>query len=47
MQTECDKALKQIIQGFRECQNAFTAIGDELGSLFCLCCWKVTCLVFE
>lgn len=36
MQTECDKALKKIIQGLRECQNAFTAIGDETRQLILL-----------
>lgn len=36
MQTECDKALKQIIHGFRECRNAFTAIGDETRQLILL-----------
>lgn len=29
MQKECDMTLKQIIRGFQECRNAFTAIGDE------------------
>lgn len=29
MQRECEKNLKQIIQGFQKCRKAFTAIGDE------------------
>ena len=29
MQRECEKNLKQIIQGFQKCREAFTAIGDE------------------
>ncbi len=33
MQRECEETLKQIINGFRECRNAFTAIGDETRQL--------------
>lgn len=29
MQRECGETLKQIINGFRECKNAFTAIAGE------------------
>lgn len=36
MERECEENLKQIIKGFRECQNAFTAIGDETRQLILL-----------
>lgn len=36
MKRECEEQLKQIISGFRECQNAFTAIGDETRQLILL-----------
>lgn len=36
MERECKENLKQIIKGFRECQNAFTAIGDETRQLILL-----------
>ncbi|WP_130861294.1 ArsR/SmtB family transcription factor [Bacilliculturomica massiliensis] len=36
MDRECEDNLKQIIKGFRECQNAFTAIGDETRQLILL-----------
>ncbi|MEY8358172.1 metalloregulator ArsR/SmtB family transcription factor [Anaerotruncus colihominis] len=36
MQRECEETLKQIINGFRECRNAFTAIGDETRQLILL-----------
>lgn len=36
MQRECEETLKQIINGFRECKNAFTAIGDETRKLILL-----------
>lgn len=36
MQKECEETVKQIIQGFRRCRNAFTAIGDETRQLILL-----------
>ncbi|MBC8570571.1 ArsR/SmtB family transcription factor [Zongyangia hominis] len=36
MERECEENLKQIISGFRECRNAFTAIGDETRQLILL-----------
>lgn len=33
MTNECEEVLQQIVDGFRECQNAFTAIGDETRQL--------------
>lgn len=36
MQRECEERLNQIIKGFRECRNAFTAIGDETRQLILL-----------
>ena len=29
MEKECQERLQKIVDGFRECKNAFTAIGDE------------------
>jgi len=36
MESECAENLKQIINGFQECRNAFTAIGDETRQLILL-----------
>ena len=36
MKRECEDNLKQIVHGFRECRNAFTAIGDETRQLILL-----------
>ncbi len=36
MGRECETNLKQIVRGFRECQSAFTAIGDETRQLILL-----------
>ena len=36
MQRECEERLNRIIKGFRECRNAFTAIGDETRQLILL-----------
>lgn len=36
MTNECEEVLQQIVNGFRECQNAFTAIGDETRQLILL-----------
>lgn len=36
MDKECEENLKQIINGFQECRNAFTAIGDETRQLILL-----------
>lgn len=36
MQRECEERLNRIIKGFRECRNAFTAIGDEIRQLILL-----------
>lgn len=36
MEKECEENLKQIIDGFVKCRNAFTAIGDETRQLILL-----------
>lgn len=36
MELECEEALKQIINGFQGCRNAFTAIGDETRQMILL-----------
>lgn len=36
MAKECEEMLKKIVEGFRECRNAFTAIGDETRQLILL-----------
>lgn len=36
MEKECEENLKQIINGFQECRDAFTAIGDETRQLILL-----------
>ena len=36
MEKECEENLKRIITGFRQCRNAFTAIGDETRQLILL-----------
>lgn len=36
MEKECEENLRQIIQGFGKCRNAFTAIGDETRQLILL-----------
>ena len=36
MERECEENLKQIIEGFQECRNAFTALGDETRQLILL-----------
>lgn len=36
MDNKCADNLRQIISGFRSCQNAFTAIGDETRQLILL-----------
>lgn len=36
MERKCEENLKQIINGFQECRNAFTAIGDETRQLILL-----------
>ena len=36
MERECEKRLKKIVEGFQECRNAFTAIGDETRQLILL-----------
>ncbi|MFR1517222.1 MAG: ArsR/SmtB family transcription factor [Clostridia bacterium] len=33
MEKECEERLRKIADGFRECRNAFTAIGDETRQL--------------
>ena len=33
---ECEERLNKIVEGFRKCRNAFTAIGDETGQLILL-----------
>ena len=33
MTEECEVRLQKIVAGFRECQDAFTAIGDETRQL--------------
>lgn len=36
MVNECEEKLQRIVEGFRECRNAFTAIGDETRQLILL-----------
>ena len=36
MENECEERLQKIVCGFRDCQNAFTAIGDETRQLILL-----------
>ncbi len=36
MEKGCEKNLKRIVAGFRQCRNAFTAIGDETRQLILL-----------
>lgn len=36
MSNECEEKLQKIVEGFRECRNAFTAIGDETRQLILL-----------
>lgn len=36
MANECEEKLQKIVTGFRECRNAFTAIGDETRQLILL-----------
>lgn len=36
MEKECEENLKKIADGFRECKNAFTAIGDNTRQLILL-----------
>jgi len=36
MAKECVETIQKIIDGFRECRNAFTAIGDETRQLILL-----------
>ena len=36
MTEECEVRLQKIVAGFRECQDAFTAIGDETRQLILL-----------
>lgn len=36
MERECECRLQEIVKGFRECRNAFTAIGDETRQLILL-----------
>lgn len=36
MKRECEENLKYIVNGFRECRNALTAIGDETRQLILL-----------
>lgn len=36
MNNECEEVLQQIAEGFRDCRNAFTAIGDETRQLILL-----------
>ncbi len=33
---ECEERLNKIVEGFRRCRNAFTAIGDETRQLILL-----------
>lgn len=33
---ECEERLEQVVAGFQECRNAFTAIGDETRQLILL-----------
>lgn len=36
MKNECEEMLQKIVEGFRKCRNAFTAIGDETRQLILL-----------
>ncbi len=36
MKKECEQNLQNIVNGFEECKNAFTAIGDETRQLIVL-----------
>ena len=36
MARDCEEVLEKIVAGFRECKNAFTAIGDETRQLILL-----------
>lgn len=36
MEKECQERLQKIVDGFRKCQHAFTAIGDETRQLILL-----------
>lgn len=36
MERECEARLREIVAGFRECRNAFTAIGHETRQLILL-----------
>ncbi len=36
MSKECEERLQKIVIGFKECRNAFTAIGDETRQLILL-----------
>lgn len=36
MSKECEERLQKIVVGFKECRNAFTAIGDETRQLILL-----------
>ena len=36
MEDECQQRIEQITQGFKECQNVLTAIGDETRQLILL-----------
>ena len=36
MVNECEEMLQKIVEGFQECRNAFTAIGDETRQLILL-----------
>lgn len=36
MERECEQRLQKIIEGFRDCRHAFTAIGDETRQLILL-----------
>ena len=36
MAKECEENLQKIVAGFRDCRNAFTAIGDETRQLILL-----------
>lgn len=36
MERDCEERLQNIVDGFQECRNAFTAIGDETRQLILL-----------
>lgn len=36
MEKECEETTRRIVEGFRTCRNAFTAIGDETRQLILL-----------